>query len=609
MAVTLARQRAYDPESMGDGGVIWVALGGLTLILLGALVTLLARRTARAEQEVHGHLRALLQREGCGPWVWELENDQVRYSPSLQKLLSEAPNPCPSEAWFARVHAEDLPRLRAAIDTHLAGRSPHVECVHRLRHADGSFHWVLVYARKSADVGVPDGQLLGWWVDYNEPAESEHTAYFRDALTGLPNRQLFLDRVIHAVARAGRTPSRRFAVMYVDLADFKSINQRLGRQIGDELLLSVASRLESSVRPGDTVARMGSDEFAVLLEDADAGADALAVGERIRRALLAPMATSGSELMKGPSIGLVLGDGTLLDAEEILRRARDAALESQAESQGRPVLFDPDMHDKAVEHGSMERSLRAAVERGQLTVHYQPIIDLRSGAITGFEALARWRHPTLGFVAPLSFIPLAEETGLISELGSWILFESLTQVKKWQELVPARSPLRINVNLSTRQLSEDRDFVQRVVQTLDRCGVGPESLALEVTESLLFADDGEGRRRVTELRERGISVCLDDFGTGYSSLSYLHRVRVDYLKIDLTFVRHLTDDSEQAEIVRTILTLSKALGIPAIAEGVETEAQRARLAELGCEGAQGYLFSPPVDAETAELLLRQGRRW
>ncbi|MFT3928135.1 MAG: GGDEF and EAL domain-containing protein [Myxococcales bacterium] len=598
---------------MGDGGgVIWVACGGLALILLGILASLFARRTARAELALEEHLRHPLQREGSGPWVWELENDRLRYTPASQPLLAGAPNPCPSEAWFARVHQEDLGALRELLDTHLAGRTERVECVHRLRHEDGSFRWVSVHARRDTVDSSPAGRVLGWWTDLSSqpgPVESGLQPAFRDALTGLPNARLFLDRVIHAVARAGRNPSRRFAVMFVDLADFTAINQRLGRSIGDQLLLSVATRLESSVRPGDTVARVGSDEFALLLEDADASADALAVGERIRRALLAPMPTSGSELMKGPSIGLVLGDGSLFDAHEILRRAREAARESKSESQGRPVLFDPDMHDKAVERTSMERSLRGAVERGQLTVHYQPMIDLATGSITGFEALARWRHPTLGFVSPLSFIPLAEDTGLISELGAWILFESLTQLKKWQDQVPSERPLRINVNLSTRQLREDKELLQRIVQALDRTGVAPQCLALEVTESLLLDEAEDGRRLVTELRDRGVGVCLDDFGTGYSSLSYLHRARVDGLKIDLTFVRHLTDDSQQAEIVRTILTLSKALGLPAIAEGVETEAQLARLRELGCEGAQGYLFSPPVDADSAEVLLRSGRRW
>ena len=599
--------------TMGDGGgVIWVAFGGLTLILLGALASLLARRTARTEQVGQDHLRAPLQREGSAPWVWELETDQLRYTANLQKWLSGAPNPCGSEAWFARVYPDDLPSLRDALDAHLAGRTERLDCVHRLRHEDGSFRWVLVQARRAAEGSSPEGKLLGWWTDLGEqvpPREPAAEPAFRDALTGLPNSKLFLDRVIHAVARAGRNAGQRFAVMYVDLADFRAINKRLGRTIGDELLLSVSARLESSVRPGDTVARVGSDEFAILIEDANASTDALAVGERIRRALLTPMPNAGPDSLRGPSIGLVLGDGTVFDAEEILRRAREAARESKAESQGRPVLFDPDMHDKAVEHSSMERALRAAIERGQLTVHYQPIIELTSGKITGFEALARWRHPTLGFIAPLSFIPLAEETGLISELGAWVLFESLAQLKKWQDLFPEGPPLRINVNLSTRQLREDGELLQRIVQALNRTGVAPKSLSLEVTESLLFEEAAEGRKLVTDLRERGVSVCLDDFGTGYSSLSYLHRARVDYLKIDLTFVRHLTDDSEQAEIVRTILTLSKALAIPAIAEGVENEAQLARLRELGCEGAQGYLFSPPVDAETAEVLLRSERRW
>jgi EAL domain-containing protein (putative c-di-GMP-specific phosphodiesterase class I) len=227
--------------------------------------------------------------------------------------------------------------------------------------------------------------------------------------------------------------------------------------------------------------------------------------------------------------------------------------------------------------------------------------------ITGFEALARWRHPTLGLISPMTFIPLAEETGLISELGAWILFESLAQARKWQKL-SSDAPLRMSVNLSTRQLREDARLVERVSQALDRTGVAPSTLTLEVTESLILEDADAGARLVSELRERGVQVCMDDFGTGYSSLSYLHRAHVDALKIDLSFVRNLTEDTEHAEIVHTILTLAKTLGLSAIAEGVETEAQLARLRELGCDAAQGYLFSPPVDAETAEALLKSPLR-
>ena len=235
-------------ETMSDGGgAIWVAFGGVTLILLGVLASLFARRTARAEHKGDEHLKAPLQREGSGPWVWELETDQLRYTQSLQKWLAGAPNPCPSETWFGRVHGDDLPALRKALDEHLAGRSARVDHVHRLRHEDGAFRWVLVQARRASDAGSPEGQVLGWWTDLGEqlPAvELDKEPGFRDPLTGLPNSKLFLDRVIHAVARAGRNPSRRFAVMYVDLADFTAINQRLGHTIGDELLRHVATRLE-----------------------------------------------------------------------------------------------------------------------------------------------------------------------------------------------------------------------------------------------------------------------------------------------------------------------------------------------------------------------------
>ncbi len=599
---------------MGEsGGLIGFVVGGLVLIALGLLTALLSRRTARAERLGDEHLKGQLQRDGDGPWVWELETDQLRFTSAIAPLLENVPSPCSTETWFARVHKDDLAPLRAAIDEVLSNRSERLDFIHRIRHADGAFRWVSVRARRSSEKGRPDGLLLGCFTVHNlqtEQADASRNPAFRDPLTGLPNVTLFLDRLSHAISRAGRTKTRRFAVMYVDLADFRAVNQRLGRAFADDLLVSVATRLESSIRPGDTVARVGSDEFGILLEGADESSDALAAAERIRRALLAPLPKGDDEDMsKSPSIGIVLNDGALLEAREVLQRARDAALESRNETQGRPVLFDPNMHDKAVERSAMEHALRTAVERGQLSVHYQPMVDLTTGAITGFEALARWRHPTLGLISPLSFIPLAEETGLISELGAWILFESLAQVRKWQDASPDQANLSISVNLSTRQLRDDPDLVQRVAQALHRTGVSSSSLILEVNESLLLEGQEQGARLLAELHERGVRVCMDDFGTGYSSLSYLHRARVDILKIDLSFVRHLTEDSEHAEIVRTILTLAKSLGLPAIAEGVETDAQLTRLRALGCAGAQGYLFSAPVDAESASALLRTAPRW
>lgn len=598
---------------MGEwGGVVGFAVGGVALIVLGILTYLFSRRTGQTDRLGGLHLASPLQREDDGPWVWELETDSLRFTEACRNLLEDAQSPCPTEAWFSRVHPEDLPSVREALDQVLTNRSERTDFVHRLRHAQGSFRWVAVGVRRSADQGSPDGQLLGWFRCLDslpEQTDFAHNPAFRDALTGLPNAALFLDRLSHAISRAGRNKSRRFAVMYVDLADFRAVNARLGRTLGDELLISVASRLETSIRPGDTIARAGSDEFALLLEDADGSNDAFAVAERIRRALLAPLPSAdGGELKKSPSIGLVLGDGSLLEAPALLQRAREAARESRTETQGRPVLFDPDMHDKAIERTALERALRTAVERGQLSVHYQPMIDLKTSAITGFEALARWRHPTLGLISPMSFIPLAEETGLISELGAWVLFEALTQLRKWQDLGPEHQNLQVSVNLSSRQLLDDPDLVQRVVQALSRTQVSPGSLILEVNESLLLADKEQGPRLLAELRERGVRVCMDDFGTGYASLSYLHRAKVDTLKIDLSFVRHLTEDSEHAEIVRTILTLAATLGLPAIAEGVETDAQLERLRKLGCSGAQGYLFSPPVDAESAGALLRSAQR-
>jgi diguanylate cyclase (GGDEF)-like protein len=591
---------------------LWLVGNGAVCVVLSALTARWAKLTPpEALPASERSLASALQREGDGPWDFIIDTGRVRYSEGCARFLGPplgAPEH-PLFAWFSRVHPEDRERVRKQVEEAIADPRKRLEALHRVRRADGAYRWVLARAALERDE-AGRRVLSGWLTDVSElpiPAESPSHPAFHDALTGLPNRALFMDRLTHALARARRDPARRFAVMYVDLEDFRALHARLGHAGADELLLAVAHRLESSVRPGDSVARVGPDEFAVLLEDAEAGSDALSVGERVRRALLSPIAVAGHDLSGRASIGLVLGDGSLIAPEELMRRAREAADEARTQAQGRPVLFEPQMHDKAVRRATMEQALRSAIERGQMSLHYQPIVDLRTMRITGFEALARWRHPTLGLISPMTFIPLAEETGLISELGAWILFESLAQARKWQKL-SSDAPLRMSVNLSTRQLREDARLVERVSQALDRTGVAPSTLTLEVTESLILEDADAGARLVSELRERGVQVCMDDFGTGYSSLSYLHRAHVDALKIDLSFVRNLTEDTEHAEIVHTILTLAKTLGLSAIAEGVETEAQLARLRELGCDAAQGYLFSPPVDAETAEALLKSPLR-
>jgi EAL domain-containing protein (putative c-di-GMP-specific phosphodiesterase class I) len=334
------------------------------------------------------------------------------------------------------------------------------------------------------------------------------------------------------------------------------------------------------------------------------------VAERIQRALAVPLPLAGHDVVASASIGIAVGDGSVTEPHELLRDADTAMYEAKSQGAGQLVSFDARMHERAVERLQLESALRSAIERGELMVYYQPLVDLRTRKVLGFEALARWRHPSFGYVAPIRFIPLAEETGLIGEIGAWVLNEAAQQASRLQTLFPKLAPLSMHVNMSVRQMQQDEQLLDRVDLALATSKLPPELLTIEITESVIMEEAEKGERLLSALRSRGIRVCMDDFGTGYSSLSYLHKFRVDSLKIDISFVRDLTEPNNgRGEIVRTILTLAQTLGLGVVAEGIETKAQLDRLVELGCGEGQGFLFSPPVDAASIEALLRHPPDW
>jgi diguanylate cyclase (GGDEF)-like protein len=471
---------------------------------------------------------------------------------------------------------------------------------------------VRVRAKAAFDARGRAQRLGGWLRDIHAQKRSEdqlrHHA-FHDALTGLPNRALFMDRLTHALARARRSTTERFAVVVLDLDRFKAINDRLGHVAGDELLIAVSHRLASCLRPGDTVARMAGDEVMLLLEDVNDVDGARRVAERIQRELALPTPIAGQDVTASASIGIAVGDGSIGDAAALLRDADAAMYEAKARGSGQLVTFDARMHDRKRERLELESALRAAIERGELSVYYQPIVTLADRRIVGFEALARFRHPSLGNVAPIRFIPLAEEAGLITEIGAWVLAQATREGARLHRLFASAGPLSMHVNVSARQMEQDPDFVEKVDRALAESGLPPSQLTIEVTEAVIMEDIERGERLLDALRTRGVHVCMDDFGTGYSSLSYLHRFRVDSLKIDLSFVRDLTEPHGKSEIVHTIVSLAKTLGLSAVAEGIETPAQLEKLVSLGCDRGQGYLFSPPVDAASIEALLRAPPLW
>ncbi len=423
-----------------------------------------------------------------------------------------------------------------------------------------------------------------------------------DPLTDLPNRVLFIDRLSHAMERAKRHKNFMYAVFFLDLDRFKVVNDSLGHNIGDKLLVESARRLSACIRGEDTVARLGGDEFVILLEDIKDTAEALQVAERIQNNLALPYDLDGHIIFAFASMGIVLSGADYEQPDDIVRDADIAMYRAKGQGLGRYEIFDPTMLDRVMTRLELETDLRKALEYQQFVVHYQPILNMTTHRIIGFEALVRWQHPTKGLIPPAEFIPTAEETGLIIPLGYWILDEACRQIHAWNVQYASDPPLTINVNLSTRQC-EQPDLVQKISDILRKNKLDAGLLKLELTESLIIKDSESISVMLSKLRELGIQVQIDDFGTGYSSLSYLHTLPIDTLKIDRSFISRLGSKNNGAEIVQTILSLAHNLGMKVIAEGVETKEQLSELSAMDCEYMQGFFFSHPVDSLEAGALL------
>jgi polar amino acid transport system substrate-binding protein len=426
----------------------------------------------------------------------------------------------------------------------------------------------------------------------------QHQA-LHDPLSDLPNRTLFTDRLRHALARTKRR-QQSLAVLFMDLDNFKVINDSLGHKVGDRLLVAATKRMRRVLRPEDTVARLGGDEFVFLLEDTDL-TGASRVAERLLEQLREPYYLGGRELFVTASIGITVGDGDGKRAADLLRDADLAMYRAKHSGKARYAVFDETMNAQALERLELEHGLRRAVERNEFVVHYQPEVSLATRKIVAFEALARWEHPERGLLLPEQFVPVAEETGLIVPIGEAVLKEACRQAKEWHELWPS-DPTAVCVNLSARQFREP-SLTESVARILDVNGLEPSSLFLEVTETTAMSDAPATAAALEELQNLGVRTILDDFGTGYSSLSYLERFPVDYVKIDRSFVGGLGEYSGAEMLVSAVISLAHALGLKVIAEGVETEEQFERLREMGCDLAQGHLFSEPLTAKEATDLL------
>lgn len=423
-----------------------------------------------------------------------------------------------------------------------------------------------------------------------------------DPLTGLPNRALFMERLKQAVIRAKQQPEYQFSVLFLDCDRFKIVNDSLGHLVGDELLTAIASRLKLSLSPVDTLARLGGDEFTLLLEEIKDITSVTQIAERILWELSRPFYLDKREVFITASIGIVLGNATYDQPEHLLRDADTAMYRAKASGKARYHVFNPAMHQEALQLLQLETDLRRAIERQEFVVYYQPIVSLCEGKISGFEALVRWQHPTRGFVSPAEFIPVAEETGLITFIGTWVMREACQQLRIWQEQKLSEESLTMSVNLSVREFSQP-NLIELIDDTLKKTQLSPQSLKLEITESAIMEKDGSVTAILQQLRNRQIQLSIDDFGTGYSSLSYLNRLPVDTLKIDRSFINPIDKNSESLGLVPAIITIAHSLGMSAIAEGVETQQQLAKLRTLNCGFGQGYLFSKPLGSKLAADLL------
>lgn len=475
----------------------------------------------------------------------------------------------------------------------------------KLRTKTGDIIWSLMGAVPIFDSSGTIMGSMGVHTDITERKRAEEQLLFNamhDNLTGLPNRALLLEHLRNALDRSVRYNDKSFAVLFLDFDRFKIINDSLGHMEGDKLLVLIARRLEAAVRSGDIVARLGGDEFTILLDNLTGMDEILHVVKRVQESLKSPFLLGEREVFISTSIGIAVSKSGYLRPEEVLRDADIAMYRAKTAGRSRYEVFNEEMHEQANYRLQLETEMRLAIERQEFRVHYQPIVELENGEIIGFEALIRWIHPVRGTISPLDFIPLAEENGLIVSIGDWVLYESCRQLYEWQQQNPANSELTVSVNLSSKQFLQD-DLAGRVALILSETRLDARFLRLEVTESHVMESNQQAIEIMNRLRELGIKLSIDDFGTGYSNLSYLHRMPINYLKIDRSFVSRLQTNYENNEIVRTIVMLAKNLGFEVIAEGVETQEQAEQLKMLNCTFGQGYLFSKPLDASQIQALI------
>jgi diguanylate cyclase (GGDEF)-like protein/PAS domain S-box-containing protein len=585
-------------------------LGGLVLIVM--LIGFTVMQHAFAGGITHSIVtdveRRALALTGAGDmiWDWDVSADRVYTSPETEHLLGLKPGTLegPAARWLDVLHPLDRDRFRAALDSVLEQRRGRLVQDFRLRTPDAHYVWLSLKARPVVGSDGEVVRLVGTLTDVTEFKTAEerllHDAV-HDNLTGLPNRQLFLDRLEAVLAFAKADPSFRATVIVIDLDRFKQVNDSVGIAVGDSILLTLARRLARLLKPQDTLARLSGDQFAMIVLSENEPTRLIAFAETIRRTLRAPITFNDREIFLTASIGLALGDGQPNRTEEVLKDAELAMYHAKRIGGDRIELFKPPMRARKTDRLTLESELRRALEREEITVLYQPIVRLEDRTVAGFEALARWDHPKMGRMSPAEFINIAEEIGLIVDLGLFVLERTARQLGAWQRNLRLREPVFASVNVSSRQLLR-HDLIHDLRTVLSRSGLARGTLKLELTESLVMENPEHAAQLLARIRELGAGLALDDFGTGHSSLAYLQRFPFDTIKIDQSFVR-TNNKGARPVILRSIISLAHDLGMDVVAEGAETDSDAVELYQLGCEFAQGYAFGEPMTPEAARKLL------
>ena len=533
-----------------------------------------------------------------GIWDWNLKTNQIYYSTRWKEILGHSENDIGTDpnAWFKLVHPDDQKQIQADLVSHLKGLTPHFECEYRIQHSNGTYLWALSRGLAVRDAKGTAYRIAGSQSDITARKLAEdqlaHDAV-HDALTGLPNRVLFLDRLQNRLERTKRNPDDLFAVMFIDLDRFKVVNDSLGHAFGDQLLTTVANRLKQCIRPEDTLSRLSGDEFAVMLDNVSEASDARRVADRMKGQLITTTLLGAVERSPSASIGIAMFDKTYVSAEDILRDADSAMYYAKALGGNQYQLFDSTMHTSAVELIRLEGELKRAVERKEWLVYYQPIISLGNGKPVGAEALIRWLHPQKGILSPKDFIQAAEDTGLILLIGEYVLRTACVQAKAWREA--GHPNFWVSVNISARQF-QDKNLVELVIQILSETNLPSEALRLEITESVAIRDMKYTIRIMNELNDLGVHTSLDDFGTGYSSLSYLKQFPLKVLKIDQSFIQDIQLNKKNEKLIMAIIAMGHSLGLEVVAEGVEKDEQLTFLRSQLCDDVQGFLLSRPISA-------------